>query len=46
MGAFIKLYGRDNVVQLIERALAGEDLRQRDDAGRPAMVTANRTMQG
>jgi lysyl-tRNA synthetase class 1 len=26
MGAFIKLYGRDNVVQLIERALAGEDL--------------------
>ena len=26
MGAFIKLYGRDNVVRLIERALAGEDL--------------------
>ncbi len=26
MGAFIKLYGRDNVVKLIERALAGEDL--------------------
>ena len=26
MGAFIKLYGRDNVVTLIERALAGEDL--------------------
>ncbi|NQW51266.1 MAG: lysine--tRNA ligase [Rhodospirillales bacterium] len=26
MGAFIKLYGRDNVVNLIERALAGEDL--------------------
>ena len=26
MGAFIKLYGRDNVVSLIERALAGEDL--------------------
>ena len=26
MGAFIKLYGRDNVVALIERALAGEDL--------------------
>ena len=26
MGAFIKLYGRDNVVQLIDRALAGEDL--------------------
>ncbi len=28
MGAFIKLYGRDNVVRLIERALAGEDLSQ------------------
>ena len=28
MGAFIKLYGRDNVVRLIERALAGEDLGQ------------------
>jgi lysyl-tRNA synthetase class 1 len=28
MGAFIKLYGRDNVVKLIERALAGEDLSQ------------------
>jgi lysyl-tRNA synthetase class 1 len=28
MGAFIKLYGRDNVVHLIERALAGEDLGQ------------------
>ena len=26
MGAFIKLYGRDNVVKLIDRALAGEDL--------------------
>jgi lysyl-tRNA synthetase class 1 len=26
MGAFIKLFGRDNVVRLIERALAGEDL--------------------
>ncbi|MBS0522089.1 MAG: lysine--tRNA ligase [Proteobacteria bacterium] len=26
MGAFIKLYGRDNVVRLIDRALAGEDL--------------------
>ena len=26
MGAFIKLYGRENVVTLIERALAGEDL--------------------
>src|SRR5260221_8340775 len=26
MGAFIKLFGRDNVVKLIERALAGEDL--------------------
>ena len=26
MGAFVKLYGRDNVVRLIERALAGEDL--------------------
>ena len=26
MGAFIKLYGRDNVIRLIERALAGEDL--------------------
>jgi lysyl-tRNA synthetase class 1 len=26
MGAFIQLYGRDNVVALIERALAGEDL--------------------
>ena len=26
MGAFVKLYGRDNVVALIERALAGEDL--------------------
>jgi lysyl-tRNA synthetase, class I len=26
MGAFIKLYGRDNVVTLIDRALAGEDL--------------------
>ena len=26
MGAFIKLFGRDNVVLLIERALAGEDL--------------------
>ncbi len=26
MGAFVKLYGRDNVVSLIERALAGEDL--------------------
>ncbi len=26
MGAFVKLYGRDNVVKLIERALAGEDL--------------------
>jgi lysyl-tRNA synthetase class 1 len=25
MGAFIKLYGRDNDVRLIERALAGED---------------------
>ena len=24
MGAFIKLYGRDNVVKLIERALAGD----------------------
>jgi lysyl-tRNA synthetase class 1 len=28
MGAFIKLYGRDNVVRLIDRALAGEDLSQ------------------
>ena len=28
MGAFIKLYGRDNVIRLIERALAGEDLSQ------------------
>jgi lysyl-tRNA synthetase class 1 len=28
MGAFIKLYGRDNVVRLIDRALAGEDLGQ------------------
>ena len=28
MGAFIKLYGRDNVVRLIERVLAGEDLGQ------------------
>ena len=28
MGAFIKLYGRDNVVRLINRALAGEDLSQ------------------
>ena len=28
MGAFVKLYGRDNVVKLIERALAGEDLSQ------------------
>jgi lysyl-tRNA synthetase class 1 len=26
MGAFIKLFGRDNVVRLIDRALAGEDL--------------------
>jgi lysyl-tRNA synthetase class 1 len=26
MGAFIKLFGRDNVVKLIDRALAGEDL--------------------
>jgi lysyl-tRNA synthetase class 1 len=26
MGAFIKLYGRDNVIKLIKRALAGEDL--------------------
>jgi lysyl-tRNA synthetase class 1 len=26
MGAFIKLYGRDNVVRLIDRALAGENL--------------------
>ncbi len=31
MGAFIKLYGRDNVVKLIERALAGEDLSGRPD---------------
>jgi len=28
MGAFIKLYGVQNVVKLIERALAGEDLSQ------------------
>jgi lysyl-tRNA synthetase class 1 len=28
MGAFIKLYGVSNVVKLIERALAGEDLSQ------------------
>jgi lysyl-tRNA synthetase class 1 len=28
MGAFVKLYGVDNVVKLIERALAGEDLSQ------------------
>jgi lysyl-tRNA synthetase class 1 len=26
MGAFIKLYGRDNVVHLIVRALAGYEL--------------------
>ncbi len=26
MGAFIKLYGSDNVAALIDRALAGEDL--------------------
>jgi lysyl-tRNA synthetase class 1 len=26
MGAFIKLYGIENVATLIERALAGEDL--------------------
>ena len=26
IGAFVKLYGRDNVVCLIRRALAGDDL--------------------
>ena len=40
MGAFIKLYGRDNVVRLIERALAGEDLEPGGLTSRSAMPAA------
>src|SRR5260370_4644646 len=40
IGAFIKLYGRDNVVRLIDRALAGEDLSK---AARPLINRSSTT---